>query len=135
MEKYNRLQKIGRQLSYRESRFRSFLARRGWKLWPDDRELGKLRNIYLGRRCFILGNGPSLRVDDLGRLKGEITFASNKIYLAFDKTEWRPSYFTLCDLLVAAQNVEQIRGLDMPKIITNYARSFLFPCRKTIWFN
>lgn len=135
MEKYSQFHKIGRLLSYRESQLRSFLSRLNLKVWPDDRVLSKYKDCFGGRRCFILGNGPSLRVEDLNRLGGEVTFASNKVYLAFDKTEWRPSFYTLCDLLVAAQNVEQIRRLEMPKFITNYARSFLFPCKNTVWFN
>ena len=42
---------------------------------------------YEGKRCFIIGNGPSLKLEDLNRLKNEITIASNKIYLIFNKTE------------------------------------------------
>ena len=44
-----------------------------------------------------IGNGPSLRAEDLDRLKGEVTFASNKIYKIFDQTAWRPTYFTIFD--------------------------------------
>lgn len=56
-----------------------------------------LRNIHLGRRGFVIGNGPSLKMTDLDQLQGEITLAANKIYLAFDETSWRPSHFTVCD--------------------------------------
>ena len=37
------------------------------------------------KRCFILGNGPSLNKVDLTLLKNEITFGCNKIYLNYDK--------------------------------------------------
>lgn len=62
-----------------------------------------LRSIYhkhLGRRGFVIGNGPSLQIPDLSRLKNEVTIASNKIYLAFPHTDWRPTYTTVCDNLV-----------------------------------
>lgn len=39
----------------------------------------KLRLQFNGRRCFILGNGPSLRKEDLGRLRNEIIFTCNNI--------------------------------------------------------
>lgn len=39
----------------------------------------KFRNLYNGQRCFILGNGPSLRQDPLDRLRGEIVFTCNNI--------------------------------------------------------
>ena len=47
-----------------------------------DAKLKALKDCHRGRRAVIVGNGPSLNVADLERLKDEITFASNKIYLA-----------------------------------------------------
>jgi len=47
------------------------------------RQLRALRDIHKGQRCFILGNGPSLRQMDLSPLKNEITFGLNRIYLLF----------------------------------------------------
>ena len=48
-------------------------------------------------RCFIIGNGPSLRIDDLNMLQDEITFAANSIYGIYDKTNWRPTYYCVFD--------------------------------------
>lgn len=57
------------------------------------------RNLYDGKRCFIIGNGPSLTIRDLDRLKesGDISIASNSIYNLFPKTEWRPTIYTVHD--------------------------------------
>lgn len=60
-------------------------------------ELERLKGKYAGKRCFIIGNGPSLTVDDLNKLKNEITFASNRIYTLYEKTEWRPTFFAIQD--------------------------------------
>ena len=80
-----------------------------------------LKNIHKGRRGFVIGNGPSLKLGDLDRLQNEITIASNKIYLAFNETNWRPSYFTVCDALVW----KKIKG-KVHKFITNvHAASYL----------
>lgn len=86
-------------------------------------ELAALRNTYRGRRCFVIGTGPSLRVDDLDRLKDELTIASNKIYLAFDQTEWRPTFLTVSDLLVARNNSQAISALPIKKIVDVRFRS------------
>ena len=53
------------------------------------------KNKYLGQRCFFIGNGPSLRSEDLTRLQeaGEISFAFNRIYNIFDQTQWRPTFY------------------------------------------
>jgi hypothetical protein len=59
-----------------------------------------IRGMYPGSRAFVIGNGPSLQIEDLSRLKDEKTIASNKIYLAFEKTVWRPTLFTIQDPLV-----------------------------------
>lgn len=50
---------------------------------PEYRELTKenarFRNIHTGERCFIVGNGPSLKRVDLSLLKDEITFTVNQL--------------------------------------------------------
>lgn len=48
---------------------------------------------------FIVGNGPSLRVSDLEKLKGKTTIACNKIYLCFNETAWRPDHYVIEDPL------------------------------------
>ena len=59
------------------------------------RKIEKLNNIYKGKRCFLIGNGPSLRAEDLTCLHehGEICFAFNRIYNIFGDTPWRPTYY------------------------------------------
>lgn len=62
-------------------------------------ELEKYKDIHKGERCFIIGNGPSLKMEDLDKLydNGEICFGVNKIYKAFPNTRWRPTYHCLSD--------------------------------------
>ncbi|MFH0879181.1 MAG: hypothetical protein V2A34_05675, partial [Lentisphaerota bacterium] len=79
-------------------------------------KLAKFMNQHTGRRAFIIGNGPSLKIADLDRLHDEITFASNKIYLAYDQADWRPTYYTVCDYLVAQNNADRINALVETKI-------------------
>jgi hypothetical protein len=77
---------------------------RHWKLGP-------YQNRHQGERCFIIGNGPSLTIPDLEKLKSEFTFAANKIYMAFDRTDWRPSYYVLEDDHMIRQHLDEIRRL------------------------
>lgn len=74
--------------------------------------LASYKNKYAGRRCFLIGNGPSLRAEDLSRLQenGEICFAFNRIYNIFDQTPWRPNFYLSQDekmLGGCADTVEQ----------------------------
>lgn len=70
-------------------------------------------NKYKGKKCFVVGNGPSLRIKDLEQIqkKGYKTFCSNRIYLAFDETEWRPDFYFLSDKNIIEdikKNLEEI---------------------------
>jgi lipopolysaccharide biosynthesis glycosyltransferase len=55
-----------------------------------------LKDIHRGKRAFILGNGPSLRHQDLTRLKGEVTFAGNWFALHDQYDQISPPYYCLC---------------------------------------
>lgn len=68
--------------------------------------LKKLKNIHKGKRCYVIGNGPSLLSTDLDKLKNEYSFASNYIYKIYDKTNWRPTYFVNSDLGVLKKMIE-----------------------------
>ena len=56
-------------------------------------KIKKFKGIHKVERCFIIGNGPSLRLEDLERLKKEHTFACNLIFQCYEHTMWRPEYY------------------------------------------
>ena len=82
-----------------------------WRL-KYSKVLKKYKNIHSGADCFIVGNGPSLNKIDLGLLNRYYTFGLNKIYLMFDKTEFRPSYHVAVNPLVIEQSVKEFEGLS-----------------------
>ena len=68
------------------------------KFEPGAKLISGYKNKFSGR-CFIIGNGPSLTIGDLNTLKAhnEVCIASNSIYNLYDKTEWRPTIYTVHD--------------------------------------
>ena len=58
--------------------------------------ISKLENIGLGKRIFLVGNGPSLNDMNLDLLENEDTMKMNRIDLLFPKTKWRPTYYIFC---------------------------------------
>ncbi|OGO15941.1 MAG: hypothetical protein A2Z14_13850 [Chloroflexi bacterium RBG_16_48_8] len=89
------------------------------------RKLEQFRNCHQGKRCFIIGNGPSLKRTDLSFLKDEITFGLNRIYLLFDELDFRTTYFVAINTLVIEQCSKEIRRLTLPKFITWRGREWL----------
>ncbi len=67
------------------------------KKYHFDVEIEKLYRSRNGKRCFIVGSGPSLTVEQLEAIKNEDCFGANRIYKMFDKTSWRPKYYVIQD--------------------------------------
>ena len=78
----------------------------------DSEYIRSLKNAFKGLRCFIIGNGPSLTPSDLDKIKNEVSFAANRIYYMFDKTEWRPTFYMCCDKEAIMMNFSSI--VDLP---------------------
>lgn len=97
--------------------------------WRRDtiRRIAGLKNKYQGERCFIMGNGPSLRVTDLSRLKNEYTIGSNRIYLGFPDMGFPTSFYLSVNDLVIEQCASEIQALTMPKFVSWRARKWLHP--------
>lgn len=83
------------------------------------------KNCNEGKRCFIIGNGPSLRVEDLNKIKAEITIASNRIWNIFDKTNWRPTYYFFTDDRAINELLPYIEQMNLPyKFISYNAKKY-----------
>ena len=87
------------------------------KFESGERLIRSLREKYKtdneNRRCFIIGNGPSLTVKDLDTLKEhkEICIASNSIYNLFGQTDWRPDIYTVHDFQEIKKTHEKIAAV------------------------
>lgn len=81
-------------------------------------ELKKYKGKYKGKRCFVIGNGPSLRIEDLDaiRVNEDLSFGCNRIYVLFDRTEWRPSFYINQDPRVIRGCISEIRAMDQRQI-------------------
>ncbi len=79
----------------------------------DGKKLKLLKNVHKGKRCFLIGNGPSLKAADLDKLhaNGDITFAFNRVYNIFDQTEWRPTYYISQDEKMLSGCQEEVSKL------------------------
>lgn len=90
------------------------------------KQLQQIKGIHQGERCFIIGTGPSLTIEDLELLKDEITFATNRIYELFDKTDWRPTYYVNQDHNLIRTFGTQIRDVEAEMVFlpVDYRKDF-----------
>jgi hypothetical protein len=97
--------------------------------------LREMRGRHEGERCFILGNGPSLRKTDLSLLRRETTFGMNRIYLLFDELGYSTTYYVAINTLVIEQSAREIKRLSMPKFITWRGRKWMADDPGTIFLD
>lgn len=90
-------------------------------------QLARFKDLHKGERCFIVGNGPSLKHTDLSRLKNEYTLGQNRIYLAFPEMGFPVSYYLSVNDLVVEQCAADIQALQMPRFVSWRARKWLRP--------
>jgi hypothetical protein len=90
------------------------------------RALAGLKDTRREQRCFILGNGPSLKQTDLGRLRGEFTFGLNRIYLLFPEMGFPTTYLVTVNRLVLEQCAQEIAAAPVTKFLPWSSRR-LFP--------
>lgn len=93
------------------------LASRHFEKTKYGRRLAALKDVHKGEKCFIIGNGPSLRAEDLDRIqeKGIPTFATNRVFKIFEQTKWRPTYYVSEDILLMRDAQEIIRDMPVKK--------------------
>jgi hypothetical protein len=92
-----------------------------YQLSPQGRasqsRLGELKDTHHGERCFIIGNGPSLRQTDLSKLRDEFTFGLNRIYLLFPELGFTTTYLVTINWLVLEQCADEILALPPTKFL------------------
>lgn len=60
-----------------------------------------LKGIHAGKRAWIIGNGPSVRLEDLAAIpKDDVTFCFNRFYLSYDEHPLRETYVVSADTLM-----------------------------------
>ena len=88
------------------------------------------------KRCFLIGNGPSLNNTDLSLLKDEITFAVNGFFLKAKDLDWTPTFYVVEDHLVAEDRAEALQQFKGPiKFFPAYLGYCIQPADDVIFYN
>lgn len=90
-------------------------------------ELKVFKDLHQNERCFIVGTGPSLQLEDLEKLKqhNEICIGVNGIFKGFEQTKWRPDYYIISDASGMLQWKDAILKMDIKdKFVSDVAWFF-----------
>lgn len=91
------IEEIDKQLKLADIEYRNFvdIYAEYLKLRPGNPKIEALKGKYQGEKIFLIGNGPSLTINDLERIQknGYKTFACNFINKLFNRTDWRPDFY------------------------------------------
>ena len=130
---------IGRQFysKYRFGQLTKFYAKEDeLKILFDGVEfLKNFKNKYSGKRCFVIGNGPSLNKQDLTLMKDEFTIGSNYLYHNIEKMRFLPTIFTIVNYLVAEQRIDEINALKTIKIFPYFLNYCIKQDSNTVFLN
>jgi hypothetical protein len=85
------------------------------------KRLRQLKDRYRGRRCFIIGNGPSLKGMDLAPLRSEITFGLNRAYLMFEALGFSTTFLVAVNRLVIEQSGHEILAAPASEVFLAWA--------------
>lgn len=97
----------------------------------------RFKNCHNGERCFIVANGPSLRLTDLAILNQyqEHSFGMNMVYKAFQSVEWRPEYYVMTDIYGMEFYKKDIQRLELPNMFLGDGCSEFWHCKgKDNWY-
>ena len=63
------------------------------------KQMDSLKNKYEGKKAFLIGNGPSVNVEDLDKIYDSdfVTFGANRIHLAYPSMRFRPTFVVSAD--------------------------------------
>jgi len=102
----------------------------------EKEKLLSFKDKFKNKRCFIIGNGPSLNKIDLNILKNEYTFAVNSIFYKTKEMGFKPTFYVVEDQHVLSDNLTEINSYEVnykffpsnyKKFIKNNKNTFFFP--------
>ena len=87
----------------------------------------KLKNAYKGKRCFIFGNGPSLKNVDFSLFEEEYVFTVNTLYKKEDFLKLKSNFHVWADKVFFNDDVSADTANGINHLLLNYGTQVFFP--------
>ena len=87
-------------------------------LWGNEltKELTKYKNLHQGKRIFILATGPSLRKEDIEKLRDQITIGVNGIVTLYEDIKFKPTYYCVSDTVAVDIYKDKLIGAELDAV-------------------
>ncbi len=95
-----------------------------WTLYVDEyknEKIACMKDTHKGERCFIVATGPSLRIEDLEKLREnkEFSISMNSIFYSFPQYKWRPDIWLCVDALCPTEYGDHLLEMDVKDILVS----------------
>lgn len=81
----------------------------------NNEKIKEFQNIHQGKRCFIIGTGPSLNHTNFNLIKNEILIGVNTLFRGIDKFNISPQYWVVVDGKLFDVHHKKLLSLDPEK--------------------
>jgi hypothetical protein len=88
-------------------------------------------NRHAGARCFVIGNGPSLKTQDLRPLAGEVTIVANSFFQHPDHALISPRYYCVGDSQFVADQPNSVAWMRELEAALPNMNLFVLPVART----
>lgn len=81
-------------------------------------KIARMKGTHKGERCFIVATGPSLRGEDLEKMREnkEFCISMNSVFASFDKFQWRPDIWLCVDACAIKMWEDDIMNMEVKDI-------------------
>ena len=111
-------------------KMRIIIKKEGIKNWKLIKDNETLENLYKGKRCFVVGNGPSLNDIDFSRLENEYVFTVNMLMDHPDFMKLKSNFHVIAD--AAIFNKHSALGLEDNYFLNKF--EILNECENLLFF-
>lgn len=92
-----------------------------------------LKDKFLNKRCFIIGNGPGLNKTNMKLLKNEYTIGLNRIYLNYENMVFEPTFYCVTNPSVIEQFAQEIDKVNSIIFIRKESKDLIKNGRNTFF--
>jgi hypothetical protein len=109
----NTVKREGVSAAFRKTlrRLRYIQLRKKFPSYAYIKKWQSIKNKYVNKRVFLIGNGPSLNKTPLHLLQNEHVMCFNRFNLMLERINWKPDFYMITDNLLLDDMIPEIKSI------------------------